>query len=149
MSIVETNCIQPDFEKGGGLVPVIVQEYNRRQGGTVLMLAYANAQSHDLTLETGFAHFWSRSRQEIWKKGNTSGNTLVVKQVFVDCDQDTLLYLVTPKGPVCHLGRRDCFFDIIAHGIADIYLKKDRRKIRKKMRVLAQSISNHIYKGRE
>ncbi len=110
---ITTNCIQPDFGKGGGLVPVIVQEWNGRQGGRVLMLAYANEEAYRLTLETGFAHFWSRTRQRLWKKGETSGNVLVVKQVCVDCDQDALLYLVTPKGPVCHTGQTDCFTNIL------------------------------------
>lgn len=107
--MLETNCIQPDFEKDGDLVPVIVQTHNRGQGGAVLMLAYANEEAYSLTLETGFAHFWSRSRQKIWKKGETSGNTLLVVEVLVDCDADALVYRVKPAGAACHTGQRSCF----------------------------------------
>jgi phosphoribosyl-AMP cyclohydrolase len=112
--IIETCCIQPDFAKGGGLVPVVVQDYNLGHGGSVLMLGYSNAEAFRLTIETGVAHFWSRSRQQLWKKGETSGNLLLVKRVFLDCDQDTLLYLVVPGGPVCHTGNRDCFFQEVS-----------------------------------
>ncbi|MCX6705480.1 MAG: phosphoribosyl-AMP cyclohydrolase [Candidatus Woesebacteria bacterium] len=112
MTITKTNYIQPDFAKQDGLVPVIVQEYNQNQGGRVLMLAYANDEAYNLTLETGFAHFWSRSRKKLWKKGETSGNPLKVKEIWIDCDQDTLLYLVTSRGAVCHLGGSNCFFRV-------------------------------------
>ncbi|MDN5336931.1 MAG: phosphoribosyl-AMP cyclohydrolase / phosphoribosyl-ATP pyrophosphohydrolase [Thermotogaceae bacterium] len=94
------------------LRPVIVQEVNTKE---VLMLAYANEEALKLTMDTGFAHFYSRSRNSIWKKGETSGNTMKVVKIFEDCDRDTLLYLVEfPKNKVaCHTGNRTCFFNEI------------------------------------
>jgi phosphoribosyl-ATP pyrophosphohydrolase/phosphoribosyl-AMP cyclohydrolase len=89
-----------------GLVPCIVQDW---RSGEVLTLAYMNAQSLALTRETGEAHFWSRSREELWHKGATSGNTLAVKAIRYDCDGDALLALVEPAGPACHTGERTCF----------------------------------------
>jgi phosphoribosyl-ATP pyrophosphohydrolase/phosphoribosyl-AMP cyclohydrolase len=91
-----------------GLVPVVVQD---RASGDVLMVAHADAQALRLTAETGFAHFWSRSRKALWKKGETSGNVLHVREARVDCDQDTLLLVVDPAGPACHTGQRTCFGD--------------------------------------
>ncbi len=90
-----------------GLVAVIVQDVHDRE---VLMLAYANRRALELTLETGQAHFWSRSRQELWRKGATSGNTQRVCEIRLDCDADALLYLVEPAGPACHTGAISCFF---------------------------------------
>ena len=89
-----------------GLLPVVAQD---QASGAVLMLAYANREAVELTLETGQAHFWSRSRRELWRKGATSGNTLEVLEVLTDCDRDTLLLRVRPAGPACHLGTRCCF----------------------------------------
>jgi len=91
-----------------GLVPVVVQD---RASGDVLMVAHANAEALRLTAETGFAHFWSRSRNALWKKGETSGHVLHVREVRVDCDRDTLLLVVDPAGPACHTGARTCFGD--------------------------------------
>jgi phosphoribosyl-ATP pyrophosphohydrolase/phosphoribosyl-AMP cyclohydrolase len=90
-----------------GLVPVVVQDW---RSGEVLTLAYANAEAIDRTRETGELHLWSRSRQELWHKGATSGNTQAVKAVRIDCDGDALLALVEPAGPACHTGARTCFF---------------------------------------
>ena len=90
-----------------GLVPAIVQDADTNE---VLMLAYMNAESLGLTLSTGETHFWSRSRQELWHKGGTSGNVQRVVEVRVDCDADTLLVLVNPAGPACHTGERTCFY---------------------------------------
>jgi len=90
-----------------GLVPAIVQDVFTKD---VLMMAWMNAESLRLTLETGETVFWSRSRQEIWHKGATSGNVQKVVEVRVDCDADTLLVLVEPAGPACHTGERSCFF---------------------------------------
>jgi phosphoribosyl-AMP cyclohydrolase len=90
-----------------GLIPTIVQDANTKE---VLMLAYMNAESLQLTLETGETHFWSRSRAELWHKGETSGNTQTVTDVLVDCDTDTLLIRVQPRGPACHTGKRTCFY---------------------------------------
>jgi phosphoribosyl-AMP cyclohydrolase len=93
-----------------GLVPAIVQDETSRQ---VLMLAWMNAEAFRLTLERGQAYFWSRSRKELWLKGATSGNYLQVHEIWFDCDQDTLLLLVHPSGPVCHTGAISCFFQKI------------------------------------
>ncbi|MFL6261822.1 MAG: bifunctional phosphoribosyl-AMP cyclohydrolase/phosphoribosyl-ATP diphosphatase HisIE [Thermoanaerobaculia bacterium] len=89
-----------------GLLPVVVQDAG---SGAVLMLAYANREAVERTLTTGQAHFWSRSRQALWKKGETSGNTLQVLEVTADCDGDALLVRALPAGPTCHRGTRSCF----------------------------------------
>jgi phosphoribosyl-ATP pyrophosphohydrolase/phosphoribosyl-AMP cyclohydrolase len=89
-----------------GLIPVVVQDVG---SGAVLMLAYADREAVEKTLETGQAHFWSRSRRSLWKKGETSGNTLQVIDVTVDCDGDALLVRALPAGPACHRGTRSCF----------------------------------------
>jgi phosphoribosyl-ATP pyrophosphohydrolase/phosphoribosyl-AMP cyclohydrolase len=89
-----------------GLVPVVVQDV---RSGRVLMVAYASEEALEATRTTGEAHFWSRSRQELWRKGATSGNTMTVRQMRVDCDRDTVLYLVEPAGPACHTGTETCF----------------------------------------
>lgn len=88
------------------LIPVVVQDYATSK---VLMVAYANAEALKETLRTGFAHYWSRSRQELWKKGQSSGNVQRVIEILADCDGDALLYRVEQTGPACHLGRRSCF----------------------------------------
>jgi phosphoribosyl-ATP pyrophosphohydrolase/phosphoribosyl-AMP cyclohydrolase len=90
-----------------GLVPAIVQDFNT---GEVLMLGYMNQESLQKTLETRQVWFYSRSRKELWHKGATSGNYLNLKEIWKDCDEDTLLVRVTPAGPVCHTGERTCFF---------------------------------------
>jgi phosphoribosyl-AMP cyclohydrolase / phosphoribosyl-ATP pyrophosphohydrolase len=89
-----------------GLVPCIVQDW---RSGEVLTLAYMNAESLALTRKTGETHFFSRSRQELWHKGETSGNTQAVKAIRYDCDGDAVLALVEPSGPACHTGERSCF----------------------------------------
>ena len=90
-----------------GLIPAIVQDFDSNE---VLMLGYMNQQSLSKTLETGQVWFYSRSRQELWHKGATSGNYLNLHQIWKDCDEDTLLLKVKPAGPVCHTGNRTCFF---------------------------------------
>ena len=91
-----------------GLVPAIVQEADTKE---VLMLAYMNAESIRMTLESGYTHFWSRSRQEYWKKGATSGSLQEVRELLYDCDGDTLLVRVKQLGSgACHTGERTCFF---------------------------------------
>lgn len=90
-----------------GLVPVVIQDC---KSGEVLTLAYANAEAVARTRETGELHLWSRSRNELWHKGATSGHTQAVKALRVDCDGDALLALVEPAGPACHTGERTCFF---------------------------------------
>jgi phosphoribosyl-AMP cyclohydrolase len=90
-----------------GLIPVIVQDAT---DGTVLMLGYASRESLKLTLERGEMVFYSRSRKQLWHKGETSGNILKVKSIIKDCDSDTLLVKAEPAGPTCHTGNRSCFF---------------------------------------
>jgi len=91
-----------------GLIPAIIQDVDN---GDVLMMAYMNETSLKMTLETGFAHFWSRSRQKYWKKGETSGNLQEVREILYDCDADTLLIKVKQhSGVACHTGNRTCFF---------------------------------------
>ena len=92
-----------------GLIPTIVQD---AQTNHVLMMAYMNAESLRLTLETKETYFWSRSRQELWHKGATSGNVQKVVEIKVDCDADTLLVRVNPAGPACHTGERSCFYRV-------------------------------------
>ena len=95
-----------DFEKSGGLVPVIVQDYKTKD---VLTLAYTNRESLQKTKESGKSWFFSRSRNKLWMKGEESGNTQQVKDILVDCDSDAIIYLVEPSGPACHTGDRVCF----------------------------------------
>jgi phosphoribosyl-AMP cyclohydrolase len=95
-----------DFKKGNGLIPVIVQEAESKK---LLMLAYANEEALEKTLCTGYAHYWSRSRNKLWMKGETSGNTQKIRNILADCDYDTLLYIVDQKGPACHTGNHTCF----------------------------------------
>jgi phosphoribosyl-AMP cyclohydrolase len=90
-----------------GLIPAVVQE---ARTGEVLMVAWMNALALERTLQTGEAHFWSRSRQVLWHKGETSGNTLHVLETRVDCDADTLLLRVQAAGPACHTGEKSCFY---------------------------------------
>ena len=90
-----------------GLIPAVVQQHDT---GEVLMVAWMNAESLRLTLETGTTWFWSRSRQELWNKGATSGNMQQVVELWADCDADTLLVKVDSPGPACHTGNRSCFF---------------------------------------
>ena len=90
-----------------GLVPCVVQDWTT---GEVLTVAYMNAEALRLTVETREVHFWSRSRGELWRKGETSGNTLALKALRMDCDEDALVALAVPAGPACHTGERSCFF---------------------------------------
>ncbi len=91
-----------------GLIPAIVQD---AQTGEVLMMAYMNKRALQMTIETGYTHFWSRSRKKYWKKGETSGHVQEVKEILVDCDKDTLLIKAIQHGPgACHTGHRSCFY---------------------------------------
>lgn len=96
-----------DFKKQSGLLPVIAQDENT---GAVLMLAYANLEAVKKTQESGFAHYWSRSRKALWKKGENSGHLQKIVEVLVDCDGDTVLYKVKQSGAACHTGATSCFF---------------------------------------
>jgi len=100
------NIQKLDFKKGNGLIPVVAQDFKSKK---VLMLAYTNREALEKTLSTGYAHYWSRSRRKLWKKGETSGHVQKVKGIFVDCDHDALLFLVEQKGNVCHTGKETCF----------------------------------------
>lgn len=98
----------PDLKYNeAGLIPCVVQDVDTRD---VLMMAWMNAESIELTLECGETVFWSRSRQELWHKGATSGNVQQLVNLRYDCDADTLLALVRPAGPACHTGERTCFY---------------------------------------
>jgi phosphoribosyl-AMP cyclohydrolase len=100
--------IEPNFAKGDGLVPAIVQDAETKE---VLMLAYMNRQSWEATLQTGKATYWSRSRQALWLKGETSGHFQLIKAVFIDCDDDTILLQVKQLGEAaCHTGYKSCFY---------------------------------------
>jgi phosphoribosyl-AMP cyclohydrolase len=127
--------VQLAFEKLGGLIPGIVQDHVT---GDVLMLGYLNAEALEQTQSTGEVHFFSRSRNRLWKKGETSGHVLRVREIRLDCDADALLFLVEAVGPgVCHEGYRSCFFRslesdgsslVVAERVfvpMDIYGKKD------------------------
>jgi len=106
-----------DFKKGDGLVPVIVQDWRDK---TVLMLAYANEESWQKTIETKRLCFYSRSRKELWTKGETSGNYLHLKSYSIDCDEDTILCQVEPVGPTCHTGAETCFGERSPQGFAGL-----------------------------
>ena len=106
VELLAADAVDVRFDERG-LVPAVVQQEGT---GEVLMVAWMNAESLALTLETGTTWFWSRSRQELWNKGATSGNMQQVRRVLVDCDADTLLVIVDSPGPACHTGHRSCFF---------------------------------------
>ena len=100
--------VKLDFEKGGGLIPAIAQDWKT---GEVLMLAYINEEAWNETLKTGNATYWTRSRKKIWRKGESSGNVQKVKEIYVDCDEDTVIFKVEQiGGAACHEGFRTCFF---------------------------------------
>jgi len=96
-----------DFKKMSGLVPVIIQDWKTNE---VLMLGFMNEEAWEKTKATGKVTFWSRTRNELWTKGETSGNFLFIKSIFVDCDDDTVLIKAEPKGPTCHTGNKTCFY---------------------------------------
>jgi len=107
--------ITPNFDKMSGLVPAIAQDY---QTGEVLMLAFMNQQAWEATLNTGKATYWSRTRQELWVKGQTSGNQQIVKEIRVDCDEDTVLLKIEQRGgAACHTGHRSCFHKKVEDGM--------------------------------
>lgn len=106
--------INLDFEKSGGLIPAIAQDYRT---GEVLMMAFINGESWELTLKTGVVHYWSRSRNKLWKKGEESGNVQEVKEIRVDCDNDCVLFKVNQIGDAaCHTGYRSCFYRVVRNG---------------------------------
>lgn len=106
LSTIDISLLKFDTETG--LIPIVAQEDDNKE---VLMVAYANREAVEKTLATGYAHYWSRSRMRLWMKGETSGNTQKIRRILVDCDYDTLLYLVEQKGNACHTGKRTCFYN--------------------------------------
>lgn len=106
--LITEGRIEPDFEKAGGLVPAVAQD---AETGEILMLAYMNRESFDLTLKTGEVHYWSRSRQKLWHKGGgRSGRVQKVKALYLDCDQDAIVVKIEQVGGIsCHTGLRSCF----------------------------------------
>ncbi|MHC1549137.1 phosphoribosyl-AMP cyclohydrolase [Phyllobacterium sp. K27] len=112
--VEEGNIFTPRFDAAGLITAVVTDA----RDGELLMVAHMNAQALQLTIETGIAHYWSRSRQSLWKKGETSGNLQTVVELGTDCDQDALWLKVkvAGDGPTCHTGRRSCFYrNIVAH----------------------------------
>ena len=100
--------LKPDFKKQNNLVPAIIQDYNN---GKILMLGYMNEEAYKKILETGKVHYFSRSRNKLWLKGEHSGNIQIVKEIYLDCDEDTILIKIEQKGKgTCHLGYISCFF---------------------------------------
>jgi len=109
-----TLTLGPDFSKQNGLIPVIVQSF---ESGKVLMLAYMNELAWNKTVQTGKAHYWSRSRQKLWLKGEESGNIQLVREIFIDCDSDTILLKVDQTGgAACHTGFESCFHRFFIDG---------------------------------
>ncbi len=105
--MTEENLVEKiDWKKMDGLVPVVVQDARTKE---VLMLAYANREALEKTLRTGCGTYWSRSRKQLWVKGETSGHTQKIERVVADCDYDAVLYIVEQKGQVCHTGAETCF----------------------------------------
>jgi phosphoribosyl-AMP cyclohydrolase len=125
--------ISLNFSKGNGLLPAIVQDHD---SGKILMLAYINKSSWEKTFETGEAHYWSRSRQELWHKGGTSGHVQKIKEIYMDCDQDTVLFKVEQVGgAACHTGYESCFHQKVdTNGEVTVVGEKifDPRKVYKK-----------------
>ena len=116
-----TDLFSPRFDSAG-LVTAIVTD---AATGALLMVAHMNAEAIERSRETGQAHFWSRSRAALWRKGETSGNGLTLVEMRVDCDQDALLLRVTPAGPACHTGRRSCFYRRVEPGGRLTFLDDD------------------------
>jgi phosphoribosyl-AMP cyclohydrolase len=104
-----------------GLVPAIVQDHRTNE---VLMVAYMNREALSRTLASGTTHFWSRSRQQYWQKGETSGHTQLVKDVLIDCDNDTLVFKVEQNVAACHKGYRSCFYRKLKGGAFEIFQEK-------------------------
>ena len=102
---------RPDFEKAGGLITAVPVDADN---GEVLMVAYMNEEAFQLTLETGKVHYWSRSRQQLWKKGESSGNMQELVELRIDCDLDAVVVRARQQGPACHEGYKSCFFRTVA-----------------------------------
>lgn len=106
--------IELDFTKLDGLVPAVAQDYKT---GEILMVAFMNKEAFELTLQTGIVHYWSRSRKQLWKKGESSGNVQEVKEIRIDCDNDCVLLKINQIGDAaCHTGYRSCFYRVVEDG---------------------------------
>jgi len=133
-----------DWSKLGGLLPAMIHD---QRSGRLLMLAFMNREALEKTLETKLATFWSRSRQKLWCKGETSGNYLEVKSIHTDCDKDSLLLLVEPRGPACHLGTTSCFLpDNFFSGVEFLAYLSDLIKKRKEQ-MPDGSYTTSLFKG--
>lgn len=114
--------MEPDFAKGGGIVPVIAQDAETKE---VLMMAYMNREAWEATLKTGKATYWSRSRNSLWIKGETSGNVQIVRDIFIDCDNDAILLKIDQQGgAACHTGYESCFYRRIKGKDCEVVGKK-------------------------
>lgn len=138
MTIIEFDPAGVDWQKGGGLVPAIVQAADTRE---ILMLAYMNREALEKTLSSGHVTFFSRSRDCIWQKGETSGNRLRLRAARLDCDKDTILIEADPTGPVCHLGSDTCFGD---EAVTPAWLSRLEGVIRE--REASKSAESHSWK---
>jgi phosphoribosyl-AMP cyclohydrolase len=118
------DLLMPRFD-AAGLVTAIVTDAD---SGVLLMVAHMNADAIERTQATGMAHFWSRSRSALWRKGETSGNDLALVEMRVDCDQDALLLRVRPAGPACHTGRRSCFYRRVEADGSLVFLDDDAQR---------------------
>ena len=127
-----------------GLIPAVVQNAGTKE---VLMVAYMNEESFAKTVESGHAVFWSRSRQELWEKGATSGNYMNVEEIRVDCDADCLLLLVNPDGPACHTGARSCFFRKLENGELKEIEKADSSDILQRLMEVTQDRKKNPKEG--
>ena len=106
--------VKLDFAKCGGLIPAIAQDHKTNE---ILMMAHINAESWQETIKSGYATYYSRSRQQLWKKGESSGHLQVVKEILVDCDLDTVIFKIEQLGPgACHTGHRSCFYRKVENG---------------------------------
>ena len=126
------NKIKIDWQKVG-LLPAVIQDNTT---GEVLMMAYMNEEALNLTFSTGFAHYFSRSKNRIWKKGESSGNTQKICSAFLDCDNDTLLLKVEQKGAACHTGHKSCFFNEISLNDGEIPHEKNEKISKPKYEIL-------------
>jgi phosphoribosyl-ATP pyrophosphohydrolase/phosphoribosyl-AMP cyclohydrolase len=134
---------QIDFEKGAGLVPAIIQDVQTHK---VLMMGYMNEESYQKTIETGKVTFFSRSKNRLWTKGEESGNFLNLKDLSLDCDNDTLLIQVNPEGPVCHLGTDTCWADENKPSSIDFLLQLQQVIIERKKNLSEKSYTASLFK---
>lgn len=128
-----------------GLIPAIVQDASTKQ---ILMQAYMNKETIEKTLESGRATFWSRSRGEVWVKGETSGNYMLVKEILVDCDADSLIIMCEPAGPACHTGHKTCFYrKIDGDSLADINEEQNSRDILERLMAVTEDRKKNPKEG--